>query len=105
TGFGVFGAKKRIVYDLAGNGSEGARYPLSLVGVETNIIPSFRVNRPVSVDVFSVEAADDSGTFTRIDPPHEPWQVSASQIEDVDQPPRVVRVRSDGFFSLDVLSG
>ena len=27
------------------------RYPLSLVGVETNVIPSFRVNRPVSVDV------------------------------------------------------
>jgi FtsX-like permease family len=105
TGFGVFGARKRIVYDLAGSGSEGPRYPLSLVAVETNVIPSFRVNRPVSVDVLSVEVAEGSGAFTRIGPPEEPWQVSASQIQDAEQPSRVVRVSSDGFFSLDVLSG
>jgi FtsX-like permease family protein len=105
TGFGVFGAKKRIVYDLAGNGSEGARYPLSLVAVETNVIPSFRVNRPVSVDVRSVEVAEGSGSLVRIGPPEEPWQVSASQIQDAEQPSRVVRVSTDGFFSLDVLSG
>ncbi len=43
---------------------EAPRYPLSLVGVETNVIPSFRVNRPVSVDVHSVEVGDGSGTFT-----------------------------------------
>ena len=105
TGFGVFGAKRRIVYDLAGDGSEGPRYPLSLVAVETNMIPSFRVNRPVSVDVRSVGVAEGSGPFTQIGPPKEPWQVSASQIQDAEQPARVVRVSDDGFFSLDVLSG
>jgi hypothetical protein len=105
TGFGVYGAKKRIEYPLTGPGGEAPRYPLSLVGVETNVIPSFRVNRPVSVDVRSVEVGDGSGTFTRIDPPDAPWQVRSSQIPDADQPSRVVRVSSDGFFSLDVLSG
>ncbi len=105
TGFGVSGARKRIVYDLSGPRGEAPRYPLSLVGVETNVIPSFRVNRPVSVDVHSLEVGDGSGAFTRIDPPDQPWQVSSSQIEDADQPSRVVRVSSDGFFSLDVLSG
>ena len=63
------------------------------------------VNRPVSVDVHSVEVSDGSGSFTRIDPPDQPWQVSSSRIEDAEQPSRVVRVSSDGFFSLDVLSG
>ena len=67
--------------------------------------PSFRANRPVSVDVHSVEVGDGSGAFTRIDPPEQPWQVNSSQIEDADQPSRVVRVSSDGFFSLDVFSG
>ena len=105
TGFGVSGARKRIVYDLSGPRGEAPRYPLSIVGVETNVVPSFRVNRPVSVDVRSVEVGDVSGTFTRIDPPDRPWQVSSSQIEDADQPSRVVRVSSDGFVSLDVLSG
>ncbi len=105
TGFGVSGARKRIVYDLAGPRGEPPRYPLSLVAVETNVTPSFRANRPVSVDVHSVEVGDGSGTFTRIDPPDQPWQVSSSQIEDADQPSRVVRVSSDGFFSLDVFSG
>ena len=105
TGFGVSGARKRIVYDLSGPHGEAPRYPLSLVGVETNLTPSFRANRPVSVDVHSVEVGDGSGAFTRIDPPEQPWQVNSSQIEDADQPSRVVRVSSDGFFSLDVFSG
>jgi hypothetical protein len=105
TGFGVSGARKRIVYDLSGPRGEAPRFPLSLVGVETSVIPSFRVSRPVSVDVHSVEVGDGSGTFARIDPPASPWQVSSSQVEDADQPPRVVRVSSDGFFSLDILSG
>ena len=105
TGFGVSGARKRIVYDLAGPRGERPHYPLSVVGVETSVIPSFRVNRPVSVDVLSVETGDGLGSFTRVDPPEDAWQVSASRVEDADQPPRVVRVSSDGFFSLDVLSG
>ncbi len=105
TGFGVYGAKKRIEYDLTGPGGEEPRYPLSLVAVETHVVPSFRVNRPVSVDVTSVEVGEEGGAFTRVGPSEAPWQVSASQIRDADQPPRVVRVSTDGFFSLDVLSG
>ena len=105
TGFGVYGAEKRIEYDLAGPQGEEPRYPLSLVAVETHVVPSFRVNRPVSVDVTSVEVGDGGGAFTRVSPPEAAWQVSASQISDADQPPRVVRVSTDGFFSLDVLSG
>jgi hypothetical protein len=105
TGFGISGARKRIVYDLSGQRGEAPRYPLSLVGVETNMIPSFRFNRAVSVDVHSVEVGDGSGAFARIEPPDQPWQVSSSQIEDADQPSRVVRVSSGGFLSLDVLSG
>lgn len=105
TGFGLFGTKKRIVYDLAGAGSEGPRYPLSLVAVETNVIPSFRANRPVSVDIRSVEVADKAGAFSRVGPPKEPWRVSSSQISGAEQPSRVVRVSTDGFFSFDVLSG
>jgi hypothetical protein len=105
TGFGVYGAEKRIEYDLAAPRGEEPRYPLSLVAVETHVVPSFRVNRPVSVDVTSVEVGDGGGAFTRVSPPEAAWQVSASQISDADQPPRVVRVSTDGFFSLDVLSG
>jgi hypothetical protein len=105
TGFGVYGAEKRIEYDLAGPGGEEPRYPLSLVAVETHVVPSFRVNRAVSVDVASVEVGEGAGAFTRVGPPDAPWQVSASQIRDADQPPRVVRVSTDGFFSLDVRSG
>ena len=106
TGFGLFGAKKRIVYDLAGPNGEEPRYPLSLVAVETNIIPSFRVNRSVSVDVSSLEVSDGSGPFTPVSPPDSTWRVNASQIEDAEEPSRVVRVGTPGlFFSLDVLSG
>ncbi len=105
TGFGVYGAEKRIEYDLAGPGGEEPRYPLSLVAVETHVVPSFRVNRAVSVDVASVEVGEGAGAFTRVGPPDALWQVSASQIRDADQPPRVVRVSTDGFFSLDVRSG
>ena len=105
TGFGIYGAEKRIEYDLAGPRGEEPRYPLSLVAVETHVVPSFRVNRPVSVDVTSVEVGDGGGAFTRVSPPDAAWQVSASQISDADQPPRVVRVSPDAFFSLDVLTG
>jgi len=105
TGFGVSGERKRIVYELRGPRGEAPRYPLSLVGLETNVTPSFRVNRPVSVDVHSLEVGEGSGAFTAIDPPDSPWQVRSSQIDDADQPSRVVRVSSEGFFSLDVLSG
>jgi FtsX-like permease family len=105
TGFGFSGAKKRIVYDLAGPAGEGPRYPLSLVAIETTAIPSFRANRPVDVDVDSVEVAEGSGAFTPIGRPASPWQVNAGQVEGAEQPPRVVRVSSDGFFSLDVFTG
>ena len=105
TGFGVYGAEKRVEYDLAGPRGQEPRYPLSLVAVETHVVPSFRVNRPVSVDVTSVEVGEGGGVFTRVSPPEAPWQVSASQLSDADQPPRVVRVSTDHFFSLDVLTG
>src|ERR1044071_4442908 len=88
-----------------GRRGEAPRYPLSLVAIETTVIPSFRANRPVSVDVDSVEVAEGSGAFTPIAPPASPWQVNASQVEGAEQPPRVVRVSSDGFFSLDVFTG
>ncbi len=107
TGFGLYGARRRIVYSLSGTGSGGGpQYPLELVAIETQIVPSFRVNRPVSVDVHSVEVSEaPSGPFEPVDPPALRWQVNASRVEDADQPPRVIRVGREGFFSLDVLTG
>jgi FtsX-like permease family len=107
TGFGLFGASRRIVYDLSGTGAGGSpSYPLELVAIETQIVPSFRVNRPVSVDVHSVAVSESAGEpFDDVSSPETPWQVNASQVEDVGQPPRVIRVGTHGFFSLDLLSG
>jgi FtsX-like permease family protein len=106
TSFGLFGARRRIVYDLAGPNGEKPRYPLSLVSVETHIIPSFRVNRSVSVDVRNVEVGEGSSPFTGVSPPGSAWQVNATQIEGAEEPPRVVRVGGPGqFFSLDLFSG
>ena len=108
TGFGLFGASRRIVYDLSGGPVESARprYPLELVAVETQIAPSFRVNRPVSIDLHSVRVSDSlGGHFRPVSPPGSKWEVNASQIADADQPSRVVRVGTSGFFSLDFLTG
>lgn len=107
TGFGLFGARRRIVYDLSGTGVAGRpSYPLELVAIETQIVPSFRVNRPVSVDVHSLSVSDSrSGRFEAVEPPTSRWRVNASPAADVDQPPRVIRVGADGFYSLDVLTG
>lgn len=106
SGFGIFGASRRIVYDLSGVGATGGpEYPLELIAVETQIVPSFRANRPVSVDVHSLETSDSAdGPFETIPPPAG-WQVNASRIEDADKPSRVLRVGTNGFFSLDVLTG
>ena len=107
TGFGLFGASRRIVYDLAAGGVSGSgpRYPLELIAVETQVIPAFRINREVSVDVRSVEVSEGAGPFMPVDPPVSKWQVSASQIDDADQPPRVLRVGTSGFFAFDFLTG
>jgi hypothetical protein len=108
TGFGLFGASRRIVYDLSGGpaGGAGPRYPLDLVAVETQVAPSFQVNRPVSVDIHSLEVSESQdGSFTEVDRPAGQWQVNASQIQDADQPSRILRVGDEGFFSIDLLSG
>jgi hypothetical protein len=110
TGFGLFGARRHIEYDLttrlAGAGRAGPQYPLSLVGLETSVAPSFRVNRAISVDVRSLRVGDSPrGPLRAVLPPTEPWQVNASAIEDADQPSRVVHVGGRGFYSIDLLSG
>jgi hypothetical protein len=110
SGFGLFGASRRVVYGLSSSlegGVAGApRYPLALVAVESQIVPSFRVNRPVSIAMHSLEVSDGPGqAFRLVAPPASKWEVNASQIADADEAPRIERVGSGEFFSLDLLTG
>ena len=107
TGFGLFGATRRVEYDLGGGSSGGTpRYPLDIVAIETQVAPSFQVNRPVSVDIHSLQVSDHAtGPLTAVGRPEAGWQVNATQFQDADQPSRILRVRKEGFFALDLLSG
>jgi FtsX-like permease family len=108
SGFGFFGATRKLVYDLsaelAGRGDAHPRYPLGLVGVETEVLPSFRVNRSVSVVIHAVQVSDGVG-LTPVPRPGSRWQVSASEIQDADQPAAIESIGEEGFFAIDVLTG
>jgi FtsX-like permease family protein len=109
SGFGIFGAHRRVVFDLLGAASDGAArpsYPLDLVAVETLISPSFRVDRPASIDVHSLEVSDSAtAPFHDVSPPGPVWRVDASQIEDADRPARITGIRDSGFLAFDVTLG
>jgi hypothetical protein len=108
SGFGVFGATRHLVYDLStrigGGRPVGPRYPLRLIAVEAQVLPSFGVNRKVSVVIHDVSVSGGSG-FHPVPRPGSRWQVSASEIQDADQAPQVQRVGTEGFFALDLLTG
>jgi FtsX-like permease family len=106
TGFGITGAHRRVDYTLAdAAGREPARYPLSLVAIETQALPSFRINRHLSVQVSELSVVSQDGSTKRVSPPGVEWRVSASQSGEVDKPPRVERVEGDAFFAIDVETG
>ena len=93
-GFGISGARRRLVYGLAGQSSaERPRYPLGLVAIETEVLPAFRVNRPVSIRIHSLAVSGPGGgAVTPIPPPAEDWRVNATNVTNVDQPPSIENV-------------
>jgi hypothetical protein len=106
TGFGISGVRRRLVYDLAGDSvAERPRYPLSLVAIETQVLPSFRVNRHVSIRVHSLAVSDPSGGSVNVPAPGKRWQVNASNVRNIGEPPRIENAREPGFFALDILTG
>jgi hypothetical protein len=106
TGFGVSGVRRRLVYDLAGQSvAERPRYPLGLVAIETELQPSFQVNRPVSVRIHSLGVSGPGGSVANVPAPGELWRVNASNVRNVDQPPSIENVGGSGFLALDILTG
>jgi FtsX-like permease family protein len=106
TGFGISGVRRRLVYDLAGDSvTELPRYPLGLVAIETQVLPSFRVNRHVSIRVHSLAVSGPSGAVANVPAPGKVWQVNASNVRNIDEPPRIESAGEPGFFALDILTG
>jgi hypothetical protein len=106
TGFGIAGARRQIEYALADlDRSEPARYPMSVVAVEIQALPSFRFDRRLSVDVSELTVVGADGSARAVPRPEVPWRVSASQSGEVDKPPRVERVDRGGFFAVEIATG
>jgi hypothetical protein len=107
TGFGISGVRRHLVYDLAGDSvAQRPRYPLGLVAIETQVLPSFRVNRHVSIRVHSLAVSGPSGeSVANVPAPGKLWQVNANNVTNIDEPPRIENVGYPGFFALDILTG
>jgi FtsX-like permease family len=107
-GFGAYGGVRHLEFDLSeslgGGKTATPRYPLALVAVETQVLPSFRGNRPLSVDIGSL-GVSDGGAFRPVSPPGKRWRVSASTVDDAEEPARIEDVGGQGFFALDAHTG
>jgi hypothetical protein len=106
TGFGVFGARRTVEYTLADDArGEPARYPLALIAVETQALPSFRSNRHVSVRISDLSVVDADGATKPVLESDVPWRVSASHEGEVNDPPAVEKIGKSGFFDVDLATG
>ena len=106
TGFGMFGGRRTVEYTLAeSDRGEPARYPLKLVAVEAQALPSFRANRQVSVRISDLSVVGADGAPRSIRRADAAWRVSASHEGEVDQPPAVERIGREGFFAVDLATG
>jgi hypothetical protein len=106
TGFGVSGRRRTVEYTLAeSDRGEPARYPLALVAVETQALPSFRVNRHVSVRISALSVVGADGATRPVPRALAHWRVSASHEGEVDQSPAIEKIGKAGFFDVDLATG